>query len=333
MKNEKGKRFLGIDFEFNKVTKESREVALMQINLENNTNEGWIILLYPPELKNDELDILIQLITQPLIIKILHGSESLDIPYLFNQLLITKKNIDNFCQNFYDTKYLCDYQNIEEYNKRKCSIYDMLITNNIITKKKKMDLEKIEERTGPIYTVTINIHNMSRDILEYSLYDVLYLPELIKKFIGKSKVYDIIIPEISCLLNKSKRNIESNFMKLDIFVKSANNFYIIEGKNKILLKDIWEIFYYSVSYQNKFMKNLIEINYFKGLFETVTKFFVYSHIQQNYKIYQNKKQIMKPIRELQFLNWLENYISFNNLMLEFKSNLEIFIFKYFNIKF
>jgi len=42
---------------------------------------------------------------------------------------------------------------------------------------------------------------------------------------------------------------------------------------------------------------------------------------------------MKPIRELQFLNWLENYISFNNLMLEFKSNLEIFIFKYFNIKF
>ena len=166
MKNEKGKRFLGIDFEFNKVSKENREVALMQINLENNTDEGWIVLLYPPELKKEELDILIQLITQPLIIKILHGSESLDIPYLFNQLLITKKNIDNFCQNFYDTKYLCDYQNIEENNKRKCSIYDMLINNNIITEKKKMDLEKIEERTGPIYTVTINIHTMSQDILE-----------------------------------------------------------------------------------------------------------------------------------------------------------------------
>lgn len=330
MNNKTSKRFLGIDFEFNKVSKESREVALMQINLENNTDEGWIILLYPPELKKEDLDVLIKLITQPLIIKILHGSESLDIPYLFNQLLITKKNIDNFCQNFYDTKYLCDYQNIEENNKKKCSIYDMLINNNIITEKKKMDLEKIEERTGPIYMVTIDIHNMSRDILEYSLYDVLYLPELIKKFIGKSPVYDIIIPEISCLLNKSKRNIELEFNKLDIFVKSANNFFIIENKNKILLKDIWEIFYYSVSCQNKFMEKLIEINYFKGLFETITKFFVYSYIQQNYKIYQNKNLIMKPILDQSFLKWMEYYPSFNKLIIEFRNNLKRSALNIFN---
>ena len=35
--NTSNKHYLGIDFEFNKVTKGDREVALMQINLENDS--------------------------------------------------------------------------------------------------------------------------------------------------------------------------------------------------------------------------------------------------------------------------------------------------------
>ena len=98
------KHYLGIDFEFNKVSKTDREVALMQMNLENNSNDGYIFVLYPPELSKENNQILINLLTNTKIIKILHGSESLDIPYLFNQLLITKENIDKM-MNFRLFKY------------------------------------------------------------------------------------------------------------------------------------------------------------------------------------------------------------------------------------
>ena len=42
--------YIGIDFEFNKVRKTERDVALMQINLENDSNDAYIFVLYPPEL-------------------------------------------------------------------------------------------------------------------------------------------------------------------------------------------------------------------------------------------------------------------------------------------
>ena len=55
-------------------------------------------------------------------IKILHGGESLDIPYLFDQVLKDKKLIKSFCKNLFDTKYLCEYGHIEKGFNGKCSI-------------------------------------------------------------------------------------------------------------------------------------------------------------------------------------------------------------------
>ena len=63
IKNQKNnineKHFIGIDFEFNKISKNDRDVALMQINIENNSNIGYIFLLYPPDLNDKQLNILI----------------------------------------------------------------------------------------------------------------------------------------------------------------------------------------------------------------------------------------------------------------------------------
>jgi hypothetical protein len=119
--NPNEKHYIGIDFEFKQVAKVDKEVALMQINLENDSNIGYIFVLYPPSLTKDNYNLLITLISIPEIIKILHGAESLDIPYLFNQVLITKKNVNGFCNNFYDTRYLCEYYQKENNIKSKCS--------------------------------------------------------------------------------------------------------------------------------------------------------------------------------------------------------------------
>jgi hypothetical protein len=127
------------------------------------------------------MDILIKLITNEYMIKIIHGGESLDIPYLFDQVLKDKNLIYSFCKNLFDTKYLCEYAHIEKNMTGKCSIYYLLEEYKIVTHQKIVDLESIEEKTGPIYLINIDIHKMNFDIFRYSLYDVLFLPDLIKK--------------------------------------------------------------------------------------------------------------------------------------------------------
>ena len=52
---------------------------------------------------------------------------------------MTKENVNNFCNNLYDTKYLCDFNNIDLEVPEKCGIYHLLINNKIITQ------EKLEE--------------------------------------------------------------------------------------------------------------------------------------------------------------------------------------------
>lgn len=319
--NTLNKHYLGIDFEFNKVSKGDREVALMQINLENDSSIGYIFVLYPPELSKVNNLILIDLVTNTKIIKILHGAESLDVPYLFNQLLISKKNINNFCVGFYDTKYLCDYSQIESKIKGKCSIYNLLVDNKVITEKKMDELEKIEQKSGPIYLIHINIHNMSNEVFKYSLYDVVYLPELIKKFLSKSKVYTQVIPEISCLVNKYKRNIEKEYLLLEEKIQKMNMCFIFDNKHMVLLKDIWETYYLIMNDNKKYLENLKEINYFKKFFEIITKFIVYSNLGKYFKIYKNKKELLEEINWVHYYKWLSLYPNLNKVIMEYNSEI------------
>jgi len=311
-----------------------RDVALMQINLESdNSNIGMIFVLNPTELKNNK--ILIKLLTTRHIIKILHGAESLDIPYLFNQLLITKENIDNFCCNFYDTKFLCDYYNLNNNITQKCSIYYLLLCHNIITKKKFDDLESIEEKTGPIYLIHINIHKLSLDVLKYSLYDVLFLPELIKTFLKLDISYTKIIPEVSCLVNKYKRNIEEEFNTLADSINNFNIYYIIDNNINVLLKDIWEAYYYIVNDSNKYYEKIKEIHYFKFFFEIITKYIVYSNLVKKFKIYSKNNNILIiknnsiysnnniVLKNIDTYNmWLKLYPSLNKIFIELENIIQ-----------
>lgn len=317
MKNINMKHYMGIDFEFNKVTKTSRDVALMQINLENESDIGYIFVLYPPELSSKNNKILLNLLTNKYIIKILHGAESLDIPYLFEQLLITKENINKFCVNFYDTKYICDYYHIVNKTKNgKCSIYNLLVDNKIITPQKNDELEKIGKKMGPIYNIVIDIHNLNNYVLQYSIYDVLYLPDLIKKFINKNIVYSKILSEISVIVNKYRRKVDSNFMNMENIVNSMNNYFIKDKGNKIILNEIWLIYYYFLSDKNKYLDDLKEIQYFKYFFEIITKYIVYSNIGP---IYKNDKEVIN----IKFnYDWLSYYPNLYNLFEEYNKELK-----------
>lgn len=312
--NGKHKHFMGIDFEFNKVSKESKDVALMQINLENDNNDAYIFLFNPSELTNDNMKVLIKLLTNRDLIKILHGAESLDVPYVFNQLLITKKNIDNFCKNFYDTKYLCEIYHIENKIKSSCSIYELLLEHKVISSEKIEELNKIEEDMGPIYLIKIDIHNLSEQVLKYSLYDVLFLPQLLRGFLEKNKLYTKITPKITCLIFKYKKNIEDQFLKLEKNINTMNIYFIKEGNNRILLKDIWEMYYYYIVDKDNYFIYLKEINYFKNFLEIITKLIVYSNIIQYFTVYKNNKETINTFNFEGYYDWINSYKTINKFI-------------------
>ena len=196
-------------------------------------------------------------------IKIIHGGESLDIPYLFDQVLKNKNLIYSFCKNLFDTKYLCEYAHIEKNMIGKCSIYYLLEEYKIVTHQKIVDLESIEEKTGPIYLINIDIHKMNFDIFRYSLYDVLFLPDLIKKFLLKSQIYTKLIPEISQIIFQYKRNIPSinfSFIQIKEIVKLVQHQHI-----QISSSCIHENLKYNLNNEDLKILNFISYLYFNML--------------------------------------------------------------------
>lgn len=316
----KTKHYIGIDLEFNKVSKDTKDIALMQINMENDKNEAYIFLFKPSELDNNK-KVLIELLTSPHIIKILHGSESLDIPYIFNELLVTKKNIDNFCSNFYDTKFLCEYYNIMNKIKKSCSIYSLLEDHNIITHKKVKELEANEKDMGSISELTIDIYNMNDNILKYALYDVIFLPQLIKKLLSYGDIYRHIIPDITHLVFKNKRNIEEDLQGLEKLINEQNNYFIKYEDKKFSLNIIYEIFLYQLFSFN----DMIEINYFKNFFNIITKLIIYSNLNKYYTIYKSNNSIIDKIDYTKYLEWLSRYKYINKLIKEKNDNFIKFI--------
>jgi hypothetical protein len=312
-KNKKINYYLGMDFEYNRVQKTQRDIALFQINLESdNNNIGTIFVFYPPELSKNDTNILIKLITNDYMIKILHGGESLDIPYLFDQLLITKENIHNFCKNLYDTKYLCEYTHIENNVIKKCSIYYLLEEYKILTHKKLVKLESIESLTGPIWLIDIDIHNIDFNIFRYALYDVLFLPDLIKKFLNKSYIYTDLIPEISHIVFQYKRHIASKGFSFENIIEDVNkynNFFIIINNEKIKLNYIYD--YYLLVLCYKTWDNLFKITYFKKFFETLLKYIIYSSI--NYTIYKENNIQVKKLPIINFNQYNELNKLINNI--------------------
>lgn len=297
-------KIIGIDFEFNRsLDKTKREIALFQINLETSDNTAYIYMFYPPDLNSDQINILKKLLLNSNIKKIIHGGESLDIPYLFSELFVDKKEQIQFCKNIYDTKYLCEYYNSEKnLTENKCKIYFLLKQMEVVSDSQFKYLLTNEEKMGPIYNIRINVNDMSEALINYCAYDVLYLPELVNKF-PKENVYQHLIPEISSahFILKQTDFFSKYFKKI-----SKYNNYFTDEKKKL------------VEYYNDIIKILIKknesimsITYFKKFFEIVIKYILYSIIISNNKVYINKDNQIK--KKINVNKVMKKIVEFKNL--------------------
>ena len=279
----------GLDFEFNS-SPDGKKIALFQINLQSEEEKARIYLFYPPDLNVDQINILIELLTNINIKKILHGAESLDIPYLFKNIFTTNELRNSFTMNLFDTRYLCEYYHIEmNKENEKCKIYSLLRELNVINDNQYDMLIKNEEEMGPIYLIDIDVRNLSSNTMLYSAFDVLYLPDLLSKF-PKNDIYLKLIPEITCF-NYIDRY-EDIFVKpMSELVNKANNYFMRFEEENLKLIDIYGMYYYWVSDDTKILQRLMNINYFKKFIEVFIKFITYKTILKNYTIYENVNNI------------------------------------------
>lgn len=278
--------YVGIDFEYNE-----HRIALCQLIFFDDRPEQFVFLFDPMELSSDDTNILIRQLYRPRsITKLLHGSVSLDLPYIFNELF--QGDIDTiyeFIMSVIDTVFLCDYSKLTE----KCSLYDALLFYNVINKQTYDTLQNAAHILGPVQDVKWNIHNMSSYHITYTTADVIYLHDFYTKLMHYNNRYILLITRfilcekygVSDLSNRIKKGVDP-----------MNNYFINTDEGSIKLIEIYEnvigmIKFIKIQNISVSIKNLLEINYFKSILTLLFKFIIYSIIVQNYEVHINKKTI------------------------------------------
>lgn len=310
--------YLGLDFEFN-----TKVVALMQINFEqinkNYFSSSLIFIFDPKQLKGNWNTFFVQkIICNENCYKILHGSDSLDIPYLYNELLYNdSKFIIKFNKKFIDTKFLCEYKYfLESDTLGKCKIYHVLKNDEIISENKFNELLKNEKKMGPIYDIIIDINKLSKELVEYTFYDVLYLYYLVKSY--KSLKEFNLINELTQFILLEKKKVTNNIPYEEIS-KINNYIFILKGK-KTRLNDEFKIFFEKYIKTSKLLGNLLKINYFKNTIISIFKFLFFKEICEKNIVYE--KISNEKIK-------YSNYILNNNLIIDYK-NINILINNFCN---
>jgi hypothetical protein len=273
-------KLVGIDFEFNNINKK-REIALCQINFDSKESINFIYLFYPPDLSNEQLETFRDLLNSKDIRFILHGGESLDLPYIFSNILT--KNRFPFLSNLIDTRYLCDYYHNENNIEGKCKINYLNKEMKVLTKNQFDFLEKEEEKMGPIYKIIVDVNKLNDLLILYTLTDVLYLPELVRKF-PNNDIYNFIVPETLAYCFSAKDYLSINDDSFSNYINSFNNSFLRYNNERLMLNDL----YYTIIniIDDKIVNNLRNINYFKKQLDILLKYVIYRKIIQNFTVLQ-----------------------------------------------
>jgi hypothetical protein len=302
------KFYICIDCEFN-----TKKIALIQINFEEDNN-GNIFLLDPKILSSKSLNILKNdILCNSKISKIFHGADALDIPYFFYDFFNSNKElISKFMENFIDTRFLCEYNNAynllyKNIDSKLCNIYFLYEMYDIINLEQRKYLDHNEEIMGKLYNIFIEIDTMSDELINYTMYDVVYLKYLYKRM--KSSITDYkYINEIIRLVYLDKRDIIKFVNKDEIEKFNVNYFFkndkLIRLSNSIENNNI---------FSNKIFNTLYHVNYFKQNLNLILKNIIYVDILGKYKVYANKNNIQNTRLNISDLFDKLKYHKLNNI--------------------
>jgi len=295
------KLLVGIDFEFN-----DKKIALCQISFYPHRVHKYIWIFNPQHLNTVQSTYLIeQLLTSKSIYKIFHGSDSLDIPYLFNELFMRNPSyIYDFVMRLIDTRFLCEYYKIIfKQIEVGCSIYEALLHFGTITVEKYKELGKLYKKIEPIHEIKWDVYKMNEASLEYALYDVIYLRDFYFDILNKVKLEDPIyysgfstyIPLFTKYIFLEKWEIMDLLKDIKQEIDPLNNYIIKKDDENITLSTIYcnVINNLEVSDSEFYIRinDLLNINYFKSGLTLLFKKIIYSILTSYFDVYMTKKEI------------------------------------------
>lgn len=311
LSNLRKKQFLGLDFEFN-----NREIALMQMNFELD-KDGYIFLLDPTEIYDVVYDFFItDILGNKNVVKILHGSDALDIPYVFDGLLRSDQNtIKNFMRTFIDTRFLCEYIKDDS----KCTIYNALLFFGTIDKQKHEFLEQTHENMGDPEDISWNAYTMDKYYILYGLYDVIFLKKFYYDMFNYFKynvqdndiIFTNIIPELTRVSFLERRKVTNVMDQIKKEIDPMNN-YRIKGQTLVTIfnKIVDTIIVFIIEEPLVKIVKLRNINFLRKYVTIICKNVLYHVLSNKYTIYKTKNNInTKKI----YINDIIDYFKSHNM--------------------
>ena len=178
--------YIGVDFEYT-----NKKIQLAQLNFEHNVAlQSIIMMVSPNELEPTMMENFVELIMcNKYIRKILHGSDSLDVPYIYDHMLQNDPTkIIRFTRTLLDTRFLCEYYKLsrDQASDNKCSIYDAVLYFGAMTQEKHDELDQMQEAMPHVNDIAWNIHKLPESQVMYAQYDVIFLKYFYYQMIYKA---------------------------------------------------------------------------------------------------------------------------------------------------
>lgn len=282
--------FICIDFEFYR-----HNIALMQINFDKDKK---MFIIKPPLLK-DKIKHVIDLLVDDRIYKILHGADSLDIPYII-KLIGDKERVKMFMSRYIDTRYICEYYKVNIESDHRCSIYDALLYFDVIDKRLYDKLVIDNKKMGPIHKINWEITKLTPLHVMYAFYDVIYLKKLLINVLKKAHIStDLIdtykyIDVIARYVTLEKKNVTDVTDYINKIINPISNHRIIVNNRSYTLSEIYDAIIDNMKVVRKGkiidIRSLLGVHFFKSNMVAIFKFIIYSHIARKYRIMASKKR-------------------------------------------
>ena len=342
--------YLGMDFEFT-----LRKIQLVQLNFEHPVDKrSLIVLVNPGELDKPIREDLIDLVfCNQYIKKILHGADSLDVPYIYNELLQEDTDrILHFTLSMIDTKILCEYYKLNRPGKSvegRCSIYDedpdksAVYYFGVVNGEQQNRLSLLLRSMPPVQDIVWNIHRMPRAQILYAQYDVLYLKWFYYAIINRAAqdvsndagkkaimiLYKHVLYEFTQFAYLERKNITNLVQKIKVIVDPINNYMVHleheRSERPVRLVDLFNQKAAGIVTTRIWadLDKIANVNYYKLLVRNILKHLLYALISQNFTIYRTKLSIWDVRLDNQFIfQYLKDY-HFEYLLKIFKEVQEI----------
>ena len=302
--------YIGIDFEYT-----NKKIQLAQLNFEHNVAlQSIIMIVSPNELEAVMTENFINLIIcNKYIKKILHGSDSLDIPYMYQHLLGGDSGkIIRFTRTLIDTRFLCEYYklNIGGVSDNKCSIYDeeknrsAIYYFSVISEDQQEKLTELLQSMQHHHDIVWTISKLPRSHVHYAMYDVFFLKWAYYRIIymatldeetdlGKKSVIELykhVLCELTRVVYLENNDITFLLPRCKEEVDPVNNYMVRKQTGILKLIDIFNQVSTNINTVTPKVSidKVIKVNHFKRFIMTIIKKMTYTIISRKCKVFKDR---------------------------------------------